>query len=228
MYSVLLARRVQDRNSWIFLRPLILVAVFTWMVPFSYHAKYKNLKVKADPAGSYAFHQQQGPVTIAADPYDNKEKLHAAFDVKDLEKIAILPVHIIVTNEGDDLISLSGLDVNLLDPKNRSLGPLPIEEVIRVIVTRGRSPSVTPRSTGPLPLPRHDSIRGDAFEIETDFRNKALKEDTRISPKTTASGFVFFPLPDNQKTLAGYKVYIPEVRNLRTRQNLLFFEIQLH
>ena len=37
-------------------------------------AGYKSLKVKIEPANSYAFHQQQGTITIAADPYETKEK----------------------------------------------------------------------------------------------------------------------------------------------------------
>jgi hypothetical protein len=226
--SVRLVLRAEFQIPNYLWRILVLAAGVSGMVALPVEAKYKSIKVKADPAISYAFHQRQGVVTIAADPYDTKEKLRTAFDIKDLEKLPVLPVHIIVTNEGEDLVSISGLDINLLDPNNHSLGPLPIEEVVRVIVTRGRSPSASPRSPGPFPMPQRDSIRGDAFEIETDFRNKALKEDARVPPKSTVSGFVFFQLPDNQKSLAGYKVYIPEVQNLRTRQNLLFFEIELH
>ena len=62
--------------------------------------------------------------------------------------------------------------------------------------------------------------------IETDLTNKALR-DLRVLPKTDAGGFVFFRLPNHRMSLGGYKVYIPEIRNLKTRQSLLFFEIDL-
>jgi hypothetical protein len=114
----------------------------------------------------------------------------------------------------------------LLDDKNQSIESTPPEEVVHLILNRGKEPSASGRGRSPLPLPRRDSLRGDAFEIETDFTNKALKE-ARITPKSTASGFVFFRLPSKQMKLSGYKIYIPEIKNLKTKQNLLFFEIEI-
>ena len=187
-------------------------------------AGYKSLKVKTESAKSYTFHQQQGAITIAADPYETKEKIKTAFDLKELEQMGIVPVHIIISNDGEDPIVISGADINLLDSNNRSFEPLPVDEVVRAVVYK-EGPR-TSRSPSPIPFPRGSGRRGDAFEIETDLTNKSLR-DLRVAPKTNAAGFVFFRLPNNRMRLGGYKVYIPEIRNLKTRQSLLFFEIDL-
>ncbi len=187
---------------------------------------YKSVRVKVDPASTYPGHQQQGAVTIAADAYWTKEKIRTAFDVKDLDRLGIVPIHIIVTNDGEDPVLLSGPDVTLLDPKNHSIAQIPVDEVIQALVNPGKGGSPGKRMPMPFPMPKRDGPSKDAFEIETDFTNKALKE-ARVAPKSTSSGFVFFQLRDNQKPLNGYKIYIPEIRNLRTQGNLLFFEIEL-
>jgi hypothetical protein len=190
-------------------------------------AGYKSIKVKVEPARSYLFVATQGHVTIAADPYETNDKIKTAFDIKDLEKLGIVPVNVIISNEGEDLISVNGEDINLLDEKNRSLESLPVEEVVHAILSKGKSPSPGgPNTSSRFPLPRREGLRGDAFEIETDFNKKALKE-VRIAPKATASGFVFFRLPDHQMRLARHKLYIPQVKNLKTKEDLLFFEIEI-
>jgi hypothetical protein len=208
-------------KGWCLL-PLFALALCFIATPAA--AGYKSVRVKVEPAGSYAFHQKQGAITIAADPYETQDKIKTAFDLKELEKLGIVPVHLIVSNDGEDTISISGQDVNLLDANNRSFEPLPVDDVVRAVVYKGNPRSN--RAPSPIPLPRGEGRRGDAFEIETDLTNKALKE-LRVPPKTTLGGFVFFRLPNNRMRLGGYKVYVPEVRNLKTQQNLLFFEIEL-
>ena len=63
---------------------------------------YKSVKVKIDRASTYPSYHRQGKVVIAADPYLTKEKIVTAFDAKDLEKLGIVPVNIILTNEGEE------------------------------------------------------------------------------------------------------------------------------
>jgi len=135
-----------------------------------------------------------------------------------------VPVHIIISNDGEDPIAISEQDINLLDSNNRSFEALPVDEVVRAIVYK-EGPR-TSRNPSPLPFPRGSGRRGDAFEVETDLTNKSLR-DLRVSPRTNSGGFVFFRLPNNRMKLEGYKVYIPEIRNVKTRQSLLFFEIDL-
>ncbi len=186
---------------------------------------YKSVKVKVDRASTYPSYQRQGKVVIAADPYLTKEKIVTAFDAKDLEKLGIVPVNIILTNEGEEPVLLSGEDVTLLDSKNRSIGQIPAEEVVQTLLNKSRGTSRRPVPT-PFPLPRRDGGQGEAFDLGTDFSNKSLKE-ARVAPDSTSFGFVFFQIQGNPKSLSGFKIYIPEVRNLKTKQNLLFFEIEL-
>jgi len=187
-------------------------------------AGYKSIKVRIEPAKSYPFHQQQGAITIAANPYETKEKIKTAFELKELEQKGIVPIHIIISNEGEDPIAISGETISLLDSNNRSFEPLTVDEVVRSVLYKpGQHSSRTP---SPLPFPRGRGRQGDAFEIETDLTNKSLRE-TRVAPRANAGGFVFFKLPNNRMRLGGYKVYIPEIHNVKTRRSLLFFEIEL-
>ncbi len=207
------------------LLPLCIALLFA-QNPEEVRAGYKSMKVKLEPAKSYPFHQMQGAITIAADPYESRNKIKTAFDLKELDQFGIVPVHIIISNEGEDTISIDGNDINLLDYQNRSLAPMPVDEVVRLMVNKGSPGATRGPTTARFPIPRGEGRRGDAFEIETDFNNKSLKE-TRVSPHSTTGGFIFFRLPENRMRLGGYKVYVPEIKNLKTQKNMLFFEIEL-
>lgn len=200
----------------------LLVLTMSWLAL----ASYKSLKIKVEPAPTYPCHQKQGAVTLAADPYQTKEKILTAFDVKNLDKLGLVPILIIVTNEGDNPLLLSGSDVVLIDPKNQSIGQVPVDEVVQAILGQGKGTPKTGRTPLPFPMPKRGGHNEDAFELETDFVNKSLKE-TRVPPKTTVSGFVFFQLRDNLKSLAGHKIYVPEIQDLKTQEHLLFFEVEI-
>ena len=92
-------------NRRIFLRTALGGSLLAQSLVGSLWAGYKSLKVKVAPAGTYPSHQQQGVVTIAADPYETREKIKTAFDLKELDEAGIVPVHIIVTNDGKRLTS---------------------------------------------------------------------------------------------------------------------------
>ena len=190
------------------------------------YAGYKSQKVKVDPAVSYDCHMKQGSITIAADPFQTWEKLKTVFDLKELDRMGVIPIQVIVTNDGEDTIVVDGSEIHLLDGKNHSLDGMSVEDVVRVVM--GKTDPTTPKtsSPSPIPFPRSSGHRGDIFDIQTDLSNKAFGE-VRIAPKSTFGGFLFFRLPDQQRTLNGYKVYVPEIRNLRSGEELLFFEIEL-
>lgn len=189
-------------------------------------AGYKSQKVKVDPASSYACHLKQGTLTIAADPYQTWEKLKTVFDLKELDQMGVIPIQVVLTNEGEDAIVVDGREIHLLDSKNSSIEGMAVEDVVRVVIGKSAPPATKNSPKSPLPFPRSGGRKGDLFEIETDLTNKSLGE-VRVAPKSTASGFIYFRLPENQRDLRGYKVYVPEIRNLRSGEELLFFEIDL-
>ena len=218
-------RRPDGRTA---LREISFLCLWCLLPAWSAAGAYKNLAVKVGPVEGYASRQSQGPVTIAADPYPSETRIRTAFDVKGLSKIGLVPINLIISNQGPDALSINGATITLLDPEHRSLQALPPKEVVGMILrqTRRRSPLL-----GRLPLPRPgigidgSRLEKHAFEIEDDVIRKSLKR--RIRPRATAWGFVFFQLPERRSRLSGYKIIIYDVENNRTQQKLLYFDIEL-
>ncbi len=187
---------------------------------------YKNLAVKVSPAEGYASRQSQGPVTIAADPYPSETRIRTAFDVKGLSKLGLVPINIIISNQGPDALSVNGATITLLDPEYGSLPAIPPIAVVKMVLNQARGRR---RTLDRFPLPRTripgSRLEKRVFEMETDFIRKSLKR--RIRPRATAWGFVFFQLPEKQSSLTGYKIIIPDIENDKTKQQLLYFDIEL-
>ncbi|MEW5975286.1 MAG: hypothetical protein AB1898_05700 [Acidobacteriota bacterium] len=202
---------------------ILLVHVYISSVSW---AGYKGRKVTVGSADSYPHHQVQGTVTIAADPYESQEKIKSAFDLKDLLKRNIVPINVIISNQGDEAIVIEGEHVELFDPRGRSFSSLPPEEVVQLLINKDRPlPTQAPRP-GRFPIPDRGGLRGDWFEIQTDLINKSLG-DLRVLPKSTGFGFVFFRVLDYPVGLREFRLYLPKLRNLKTGEDLLFFEIEI-
>lgn len=201
-----------------------LVCLWWMLFTLCASAAYKNLSVKVLPAKNYASHQSQGIVTIAADPYDSEKKIRTAFDVKGLTKLGVVPINIIISNEGPDSLSVNGSTISLLDPHHRTFEAIPTKEVVEMVLRQRRRGGGRPTSLGGIPLPR-SPIGKHAFEIETDFMRKSLKR--RVRPRSTAWGFVFFQLPEREAALNGYKLYILNVENNKTKEKFLYFDVEL-
>ena len=187
---------------------------------------YKNLAVKVSPAEGYASRQSQGPVTIAADPYPSETRIRTAFDVKGLSKLGLVPINIIISNQGPYALSVNGATITLLDPEYGSLPAIPPIAVVKMVLNQARGRR---RTLDRFPLPRTripgSRLEKRVFEMETDFIRKSLKR--RIRPRATAWGFVFFQLPEKQSSLTGYKIIISDIENDKTKQQLLYFDIEL-
>ena len=197
---------------------------------------YKNLTVKVGPVEGYASRQSQGPVTIAADPYLSETRIRTVFDIKGLSKLGLVPINLIISNQGSDALSIDVESITLLDPEYGSLQVLSPKEAVDLILRQDR------RRRGdlsPVPLPRSPFGRGRSrvekqiFDIEDDIIRKSLKR--RIRPRATAWGFVFFQLPKSVRLSdfrkmsqsTSYKIIIPDIKNNRTQHQLLYFDIEL-
>lgn len=185
---------------------------------------YKNLAVKVGPVDGYASRQSQGPVTIAADPYPSETRIRTVFDIKGLSKLGLVPINLIISNQGPDALSIDGASITLLDPEYGSLPALAPREVVGMILRQDRR-NRSPLGRVPLIGRGRSRVEKQAVEMEDDFLRKSLKR--RVRPRATAWGFVFFQLPERKSRLTGYKIVIPDAENDKTKQKLLYFDIEL-
>lgn len=167
---------------------------------------------------AHDFHRDSN-VAIAADPYDTPEKAKI-FSV-DFAAHGFLPVFFVVTNDGDQPVSIANLEVMLITANHSKLTPVPTSELYR----RLSNPEASGRpSPVPLPLPRKvkDTIsKKEMEEIESSqFAAKA------IEPHGTQSGFLFFDVGGISSPLAGANIEITGVDDAKGNE-LMYFEISV-
>lgn len=180
---------------------------------------------KAFPAKTYPARDEHPMenVTIAADPYDMPDKAAPVFALPYQEK-GYLPIYLVVTNDGNEPISLAGVGFNLVLANRTKLQPANTDDLYRRfsrVKRRGDEPSRNPL---PVPLPRKPDTglpKGGAEEItNAQFRAKA------VEPHSTQAGFLFFDVEGNSHPLAGAHLYVTGVRDGNGGE-LMFFDIPM-
>src|SRR5690349_4849306 len=79
----------------------------------------KEAPFKAAPATSYQHHQTNGAVTIGVDPYVSGDKIKTAFGKVDPYQYGVLPVLVVIQNDGKETIRLDRLKVEYVGGKSR-------------------------------------------------------------------------------------------------------------
>jgi hypothetical protein len=180
---------------------------------------------KAFPAQTYPARDEHADekVTIAADPYDMADKAAPVFTLPYKEK-DYLPIYLVITNDGDQPISLNRMEVKLVTSNRNKLQPASTEDLYRRfsrVKRRGDEPSRNPL---PIPLPRHPDTglpKGGAEEVQNaQFRARA------VEPHGTQAGFLFFDIEGVSQPLAGAHLYVTGVRDGKG-SDLLFFDIPM-
>jgi hypothetical protein len=110
------------------------------------------------PTESYPSRQTQEKVTIAVQPFDTQEKTRLAFDKVDPNRYGILPVLVIIRNDGPDTLMLEGLRVEYITESRQKVEAIPSREVAKVNapgrprMPGGPLPTQIPRSSEKNPL----------------------------------------------------------------------------
>ncbi len=195
---------------------LIALAVLLLVSSVLYAYKIKEFKPK--PAKEYAAFQDFQNVVLAASPRLTEEGIMELFDTKKLLERKIMPVVLVVENNNDFAIRLHESEIYLVDHDGARVKAIPFPEVLlKISGKRGVSGS----STRPDILLRQI---GDRKMIE-DFEHKSFGEKL-VAPHDSDYGVIFFPIPDDG-SLAGSRLYIPEVYNITKDEPLMFFEFEL-
>jgi len=173
------------------------------------------------PATSFAaveVHDKE-KVAIAAEPYDTKER-ESIFRVDYLAH-GVMPVRLIVTNNGDRPISLRDARILFLTAAGDKIQAAEPEDVERLMTQKERQGSKIPMP-GPIPA-IHLKPKASNLEIEEDF-NTFEYQALVVEPHSTQAGFLFYDVSELNHPLEGAKLHLHKLRDA-DGQELFFFEI---
>ena len=176
----------------------------------------KEPPFKPGPAASFAAHQTNGKVTMGVDPYVMDEKVKIAFGKVNPYNYSVLPVLVVIQNDGDTAIRLDHIRAEYCGPKRDRVLATPAKDV------RYANPPKRPRSISGPPgtvdkiLKKKNPL--DAWEIE----GRAFSAQM-LAPGQSASGFFYF------ETLLepGATIYLTGMTEAQTGKELLFFELPI-
>jgi hypothetical protein len=175
----------------------------------------KEAPFKAAPASTYQHHQTNGTVTIGADPYVSTEKVKTAFGKVDPYAQGVLPVLVVIQNDGKETIRLDRLKVEYVGPKGHRVSATPSREV-RYLRAPER-PSAVPGPMGKIAVKSKKNPL-DAWEI--DGRAFAAQ---MLPAGQSASGFFYFATEIEPEST----IYISGMSEASTGKELFYFEIPL-
>jgi hypothetical protein len=178
------------------------------------------VKPVAQPAKIYPAHDDHPDVkvAIAADPYDTQEK--AKIFTPDFQANGLMPVFFVVTNDGDQPISIANIVVTLITANRSKLTPISTEDLYRKL----SNPQAN-TAPNPFPIPRK-RVKSGLSKKEMDEIDSSQFVAHAVEPHTTQSGFLFFDVGGISAPLAGANMDITGVADARGRE-LMYFEIAM-
>jgi hypothetical protein len=158
-------------------------------------------------------------VAIAVEPYDTREK-ESIFRVDYLGH-GVMPVRLIITNNGDKPISLRDARILFYTAAGDKINAAEPEDVERLMTRSEREGKKIPMP-GPLPSIKMKP-KASNKDIEQDF-DQFEYQALVVEPHTTRAGFLFYDVSQLDHPLDGAKMHLHELRDAEGKE-LFFFEI---
>ncbi len=186
--------------------------------PFALAAK-NFVKPVARTAINYPAHDfhRDSNVAIAADPYDTPEKAKI-FSV-DFAAHGFLPIFFVVTNDGDQPVSIANMEIKLITGNHSKLTPISTDDLYR----RLSNPQASTRPS-PVPIPLPHKVKGTISKKEMEEIESSQFAAKAVEPHGTQSGFLFFDVEGVSSPLAGANIDITGVADAKGDE-LMYFEI---
>ena len=193
-----------------------LAAILFFLSALALAAK-EFVKPAAKPARTYPAHDEHTneSVAVGADPYDSAEKSQI-FTVKWNEE-GFLPIFVVVTNDGDQPISLASMQAQFITGHRDKLTAATNDDLYR------RLSHISTGRVYPLPFPR-TKVKGAVGKKALDEIDGAQFSAKAVEPHSTQSGFMFFDVSGISSPLLGGRFYMTGVRDAKGGE-LLYFEI---
>jgi len=200
-------------------RSLILMVCAATFLPVLLLAK-NFVKPVAKPAINYPAHDfhRDEKVAFAADPYDTPDKANI-FSV-DFASHGFLPVFFVVTNDGDQPVSIANMEITLITAHHSKLTPTTPADIYR----RLANPQGNTRPS-PIPIPRK-KVKGTISPKQMDEIESSQFAAKAVEPHGTQSGFLFFDVGGITEPLSGANLDVTGVADAKGNE-LLYFEISV-
>jgi len=200
-------------------RSVVLAFCAGLVFPVLLVASKNFIKPVARTAINYPAHDfhRDSKVGIAADPYDTPEKAKI-FSV-DFAAHGFLPVFFVVTNDGDQPVSIANMEVKLITANHSKLTPISTDDLYR----RLSNPQASTRPS-PVPIPLPHKVKGTISKKEMEEIESSQFAAKAVEPHGTQSGFLFFDVGGISSPLAGANIDITGVDDAKGEE-LMYFEI---
>ncbi len=198
------------------------VCAFVLCSALSARAAKEFVMPTAQPARTYPAHDDHPTekVVVAVDPYDVEDK--ASIFTVNYRNNGYLPVFFVITNDGDQPISLVDMKAQLNTKDRSKLLPSTTDEVVRRLSHPSRNDG---QITLPIPLPRKE-VKGGVSRKTWDEIDRAQFGAKAVEPHSTVRGFLFFDIQDIANPLPGASFYLMGVRDAKGNE-LMYFEIPM-
>jgi hypothetical protein len=159
-------------------------------------------------------------VTMAVDVYNTSPK--ADIFITPYSQEGILPVFLVITNDGDQPITVKNMQAELVTAQRSKLESLTADDVFRR-VTHINSNTSSPPRVGPIPLGGNKNKK--AQKQSEEITNSIFAAEA-VEPHTTRSGFLYFDVRGVKQPVDGSHVYLTGVRDSNGNE-LMYFEVPL-
>jgi hypothetical protein len=165
---------------------------------------------------AHDFHREE-KVAIAADPYETPEKAKI-FSINFAEH-GYLPIFFVVTNDGDQPVSIANMEITLITANHSKLTPITTDDLYR----RLSNPQA---NTRPSPLPLPHKVKGAVTKKELDEIESSQFAAKAVEPHSTQSGFMFFDIGGIRSPLQDANIDVTGINDAKGNE-LMFFEIPM-